>query len=431
MLFFQNMETIDTAPFRILIVGGGISGLIASHCLQLANIEHVVFEQREDIAPAQGASIAIYPNGARILSQIGCLDAVRSRATTCSQRKSRSPDGTLFSATSFFRHIKESLGQDVLLIERRQLLEVLYDRLPDKLRVRAGVSVKNISSSESHVEIRLQDGSVEKGDLVMGCDGVYSTVRRYMWEVANAEAPGSISEQEKLTLKVKWMCLVGIGPNTPQLGTNDMTVVHDTQSSFLILTQPNRTFWFCFSHVDGPLGWPYQRAYSAADIEAVMGTIAKKPITDELKFRDLWEQRERAEIVPIEEGIFTRWHAGRVVIVGDAAHKVTPNIALGGNAAMESVVVLCNELHGLVVGQQLRTKPNLKSLQGACEAYQKRQEPRVRQVLWVSRFVTNLEAWGSTMHRFLANWIIPFLPERTVPDFLARVLRGAPEVKIA
>lgn len=57
--------------FRVIIVGSSIAGLTLAHCLQRANINHVVLEQREEIAPQIGASIGILPNGARILDQLG------------------------------------------------------------------------------------------------------------------------------------------------------------------------------------------------------------------------------------------------------------------------------------------------------------------------------------------------------------------------
>jgi len=57
-----------TSNFRVIVVGGGVAGLTASHALQKANIDHVVLERHLEPAPPAGASIAIYPHGARILS---------------------------------------------------------------------------------------------------------------------------------------------------------------------------------------------------------------------------------------------------------------------------------------------------------------------------------------------------------------------------
>ncbi|KAI9370397.1 hypothetical protein BJX61DRAFT_544639, partial [Aspergillus egyptiacus] len=94
-------------PFRVIIVGGGIAGLTASHALQKAHIDHVVLERSSDIAPPVGASIAIYPHGARILHQIGCLEAAKRACRPCSRFVTRGPDGRVWSDIGFFGHVRE------------------------------------------------------------------------------------------------------------------------------------------------------------------------------------------------------------------------------------------------------------------------------------------------------------------------------------
>jgi len=59
---------------RVIIVGGGVAGLTLAHCLHHNNIDYVVLEKREEIAPQVGASIVVLPNGARILDQLGIVD---------------------------------------------------------------------------------------------------------------------------------------------------------------------------------------------------------------------------------------------------------------------------------------------------------------------------------------------------------------------
>lgn len=90
-----------------------------------------------------------------------------------------------------------SHGQDILLLERRQLLQTLYDYLPDKSRLRVGCEVKTIKQDKDGVEVILADGTVEKGDMVLGADGVRSPVRSMMWEHANKKTPGFITAEEK------------------------------------------------------------------------------------------------------------------------------------------------------------------------------------------------------------------------------------------
>jgi 2-polyprenyl-6-methoxyphenol hydroxylase-like FAD-dependent oxidoreductase len=57
--------------------------------------------------------------------------------------------------------------------------------------------IQEIKQDSNGVEVILKDGEVERGDLVIGCDGVYSAVREIMWNHANKVTPGLISVEEK------------------------------------------------------------------------------------------------------------------------------------------------------------------------------------------------------------------------------------------
>lgn len=89
------------------------------------------------------------------------------------------------------------LGYPDLTLERREFLQILYDELPDKSKVSTGSKVKNVEDNEAEVAVELVDGTVENGDIVVGGDGVHSTIREAMWAKANSMIPGLISEKEK------------------------------------------------------------------------------------------------------------------------------------------------------------------------------------------------------------------------------------------
>lgn len=93
--------------FRVIVVGAGVAGLAASQALQKAGIDHVVLERRDDIAPPEGASIAIYPHGARILHQFGCLAAAKAACVPMERFKNRTPDAKVIVDSSFFDYVKE------------------------------------------------------------------------------------------------------------------------------------------------------------------------------------------------------------------------------------------------------------------------------------------------------------------------------------
>jgi 2-polyprenyl-6-methoxyphenol hydroxylase-like FAD-dependent oxidoreductase len=105
----SSVSTAETNPFRVIVVGGGVGGLVASHCLQRANIDHVVLERRSTVAPAEGGSIGMYPQGSRILKQIGCLKPVEDACTDCLHYWLRKPNGKALADIPFWSNIKNKL----------------------------------------------------------------------------------------------------------------------------------------------------------------------------------------------------------------------------------------------------------------------------------------------------------------------------------
>lgn len=96
----------DQKNFRVIIVGGGVAGLAAAHALEKANIDHVLLEKGE-IAPALGASIGIYPHGARILQQFGTFKAVNDETYPIEKAKDLLPDGTVYANSDLFKYLRE------------------------------------------------------------------------------------------------------------------------------------------------------------------------------------------------------------------------------------------------------------------------------------------------------------------------------------
>jgi FAD dependent monooxygenase len=82
-------------------------------------------------------------------------------------------------------------------MERRHFLQIVYDQLPDKSKILTGKRVVDVVDNDEGVRVELQDGTFEEGDILIGCDGVHSSVRESMWKAANATIPDHISAKEK------------------------------------------------------------------------------------------------------------------------------------------------------------------------------------------------------------------------------------------
>jgi 2-polyprenyl-6-methoxyphenol hydroxylase-like FAD-dependent oxidoreductase len=124
--------------------------------------------------------------------------------------------------------------------------------------------------------------------------------------------------------------------------------------------------------------------------------IMDHPITQEMKFKDLWEVRKWVRLVNVEEGLVQSWHWDRVVLVGDSVHKMTPNSGLGVNQGWQGVVALTNP------------DPDSESLTKAFKAYHARTEKMARDSFRLSKLYTRITSWHNIAYR-LADYVGPYV----------------------
>ncbi|KAL7783646.1 hypothetical protein V8C37DRAFT_413647 [Trichoderma ceciliae] len=391
-------------PFRVIVVGGGVAGLIASNTLQKLGIDHVVLEKHSNIAPPLGAGISMWPHGLRILHQLGYLPAIQNAAKSLTM---------------------VSHGIGFFPLERRNFLEILYNGLPDKSFVRTNASVEDIEQFPDRVEVRLKDGTVEVGDMILGCDGVHSHMRTLMWQHAGKTSPGLIPNKEKTSLKTSWKTLALTTPPIPELGDSFLTVTYNHGITFLATSQPHAVYFFAIFALDGPFTWPRRERYTEEDAQKLADQILDKPVTEELLFGEVWRRRTRSAVIPLEEFVMNHWHHGRIVLAGDAVHKVHPNMALGGNSAIEGVARLINNLHK-VMQTTKGSKPSGTALNTAFAAYQQEMQQRMRELMGISNMVAKMHTYATPVHKFLANWVLPLSNDRNFADLMGGYFSAGP-----
>lgn len=94
-------------PFRVVIVGGGLIGLLAAHILSQAGIHHVVLEQRAVLVRDGGASIGLYPQTVRIFDQLGLLEAIRKIWSPLSRKIVTTHEGAIYKDHPRFDWMRE------------------------------------------------------------------------------------------------------------------------------------------------------------------------------------------------------------------------------------------------------------------------------------------------------------------------------------
>jgi FAD dependent monooxygenase len=170
----------------------------------------------------------------------------------------------------------------------------------------------------------MTDGTVEEGDIVIGADGVHSVVKPQMWAYASKWEPDTIPESDKTAVFTDFAGIFGVSDMQDSfgLGPGDTHIIFGHDVTKLMFTQPGSVLWALMYKQD--FSQPPKRIKnSREDVEEVVKRHADTAFTEKLKLGDLWKSMTRHGLLNIEEGILGKWHAGRIALVGDSAHKVS------------------------------------------------------------------------------------------------------------
>ena len=318
----------------ILIIGGGIGGLSVARELALRGMKATVLERAPQLNPV-GAGIIMNPNAMGVLERNGLADQVRTDSWPYLQRETRDRDGRLL-ATRDYRPLYESgkLAQGCL-VHRAHLLDVLYRSLPAGT-VQFGTALKSVPLD---------------ADLVIGADGIHSQVRRERFGEVKPRYMGYRSH--RLVMEN----VAGVRCFTEYLGRGQrIGLVPIGEKRLYVWTTYN-------SPRQAPLIHNFQEFFRQFTDPGLRRLFAALPppasiITTEIE--ELWAEE---------------WFDKKVVLLGDAAHALTPNIGQGAGMAMEDAAVLAEEL------------ASGAEIEHALGNYAKRRKPRVATVMRISREV--------------------------------------------
>ena len=350
---------------RVAIVGGGIGGLAAALFLRQAGLEATVYEQAAEL-PEVGAGIVVAPNMVRQLRKLGLLEALERCAVRleAAWEFRRWQDGRVLFSQPMGEACERLYGAHCYVAHRADLLALLLRALPRR-QLRLDHRLTAIQQNEHEAKLtfcgKSGDQSTVVAEVVVGADGIHSTIRQMVAPAIEARFSGLCA----------FRCLV------PSAQAPEMAL------------RPVQSLWL------GPERHFVHYPISGGRLVNVVGIVpagnwrseswtAAGNIPDMLREFDGWDERIRQLIgaatdtkrwAMYDRAPLEKWTVGRITLLGDAAHAMLPFFAQGAAQAIEDAAVLANCLRA--------AHPD--SVEQALRRYEEIRRPRANEVLLMSR----------------------------------------------
>jgi salicylate hydroxylase len=310
---------------KVLIAGGGIGGITALLASRQRGIAAELFEQAAAFGQV-GAGLQVSGNATRVLRTLGLGDALARVAYYPEGRDYRAWDtGDRLYYTPLGKRAEAHFGAPYYTAHRADLLDVLLRGLGTE-SFHLGSRIERFDQDDDSVTITLADGSTATGDILVGADGIHSTVRGQMFGkelpryTGNVAWRGLVPAERVAHLDVAEVAGVWMGPNRSIVqyyiaGGKTFNWIGISRSE-----QPARESWLADGRIEDAL------AEYAGWHDTIRTTIAATPRV----LRQALYDRE-----PLPD-----WRVGRVVLLGDAAHPMMPFYAQGAAQSIEDAYVL-------------------------------------------------------------------------------------------
>jgi 2-polyprenyl-6-methoxyphenol hydroxylase-like FAD-dependent oxidoreductase len=345
---------------KILIIGGGIGGNALALFLQKVGIDCAVYEAYTP-KEGMGGGLGLAPNGMNVLAALGLAEETKRRGTMALENTFYNQRGDILARIKNGDPVK--FGQPGMSLIRATLHDILREAVVERgihIHIEYEKRLMNITCDENTVTAHFEDGTQASGDLLIGADGVHSKTRHTI--LPNAPEPAYVG-------------IVGVGGYVPASAVPNMTLREKQSFSF---TYGANGFFGYGGAGNGDMYW---WANLTRDREMSRDEMTKFTV-DELiaemlsiygDFHDPIPAMIRSTQRPLKHNIFDilslpTWHQGRILLIGDAAHAVSPNSGQGASMALEDAMYLakllksCGDYEQVFAQFEAHRKPRVEAI---------------------------------------------------------------------
>ena len=332
---------------KALIIGGGIGGLCSALCLLAKGWRVKVIEQAPVISEI-GAGIQLSPNAIQVMQALGLGDAIKAVAFRPVASQMRDGiSGKVIMSSPMGSQMQRRYGAPYLHIHRAKLIHILLDALTAQSPGAMNLNMPVIGYDQDEVSIKakLANGEEIGGDILIGADGIKSVIANQICGPIKPQYTGNIAWRMTVPL-------ARLGRNIPPpaasvwMGQGKHAVTYllgDGLANFVGVVESD------WPQSDNDEDWCGlgSKEEALADFDGWHPIVTSLIDKSDTHFK--WALYDRKPL--------SRWHDGRAVILGDAAHAMLPFIAQGAAMAIEDSYILAQ----LLSAHQIRGVESLYS----------------------------------------------------------------------
>jgi 6-hydroxynicotinate 3-monooxygenase len=323
---------MTTHKLSIAIIGAGIGGLTTASALRRFGIEVQIYEQASRFARI-GAGIQQSPNAIKVLRGLGLEEQLRRAAFRPLTSFNREWDtDAVTNEYALGDALERRYGAPHLLMHRGDLHEILASIVPSGI-INLNRKLIGIEPSGGGVTLIFADGVRVQADAVIGADGVHSIVREILLGPEKPRFTGRVAY--RTTYPASRLGGLTVDDTTKWWGPDRHIVIYyvkpQREEIYFVTSTPEPDFEVESWSAKGDLA-TLREAYAGFHPH-VRAVIAACPEVHK------WALVERDPL--------PRWSEGRVTLLGDACHPMTPYMAQGATAAMEDAAILARCLAGV------------------------------------------------------------------------------------
>ena len=343
---------------NIAILGAGIGGLAAATFLARQGHTVRVFEQAPAFARV-GAGIQMAPNATKVLRALGIEDRLRRVAFQSPRMVSRVWDsGEITSDMPMAAEAEAKYGSPYFFLHRADLHGAIASGVPED-SVTLNCKLTRFEQTASGVTLKFADGSSTDADALIAADGVHSRVREQLLGADKAHFTGKVAY--RTTFNAARMQGVQVPRHrTKWWGEDRHMVIYPVTANrdeiYFVTSQPEQAEWLT------PESWS-----AKGDLDELRASFAGfhaevQAVINAAESVHKWALFERDPL--------PRWGDGRVVLLGDACHPMTPYMAQGAASALEDAIVMARCLEGVASAD----------IASALRRYEAARKPRTSQI---------------------------------------------------